>query len=346
MLTAAGVTARSAYAAPRSQDPAPEVAPLFRSDGVLRLTLRTDLRTVLRDRDSTKAQWHPATLTYLAEGGNSVTLEVEVKTRGHWRLDPHHCDFPQLRVDFPADQPEQSVFAGQDKLKLTTPCRSKAKEYEQYVLREYLVYKLYNLLTPRSFRARLTQVTYVDQTGRVDTLTKYSFFVEDQEQLAARHGARLIETEGAAFEHLDFDNAGLVAAFEYMIGGTDWSVWGLHNIRLTQDTLGGAIHAVPYDFDWTGLVDAEYAVPDSRLRISSVRQRLYRGQCRTLEEWGPALDKFRQVKDSAYALYGSLPDLDERYVRETAAYLDAFYRVINDPQSVRRELIDKCRTRA
>lgn len=353
LLAALATVVRSGQGTLRTQGPeSPSArpsptgaAPLFTSDELLRLTLRTDLRAVVRDRDSTRAQWHPAILTY-DEGGRAVTLDVALKTRGHWRLDPNHCDFPQLRVDFPSRQPEHSVFLGQDKLKLTTPCRSRAKDHDQYVLREYLIYRLYNLLTPRSFRVRLAQVTYVDESGREDTLTKYSFFIEDQEALAARHGARLFETEGAAFEHLDFDNAGLVSAFEYMIGGTDWSVWGLHNIRLMRDTLSGTMYAAPYDFDWSGLADADYAAPDRRLRLSSVRQRLYRGQCRTAEEWTPLLDRFREGRDSVYALYQSLPDLDPKYVRDTRKYLDAFYRVIDDPPSLRREFIQRCRPRA
>jgi hypothetical protein len=220
------------------------------------------------------------------------------------------------------------------------------KEYQQYVLREYLVYRLYQMLTPRSFGARLARVTYVDARGRMEPLATYSFFVEDQDRLAMRHGARVIEVEGGKFEDLDADNAGVVSLFQYMIGGTDWSVWGLHNIRLMQDTLNGTVYAVPYDFDWTGLVHTEYAVPDTRLRISSVRQRLYRGQCRTEEQWAPILDQFKQLKDSADALYGGFPDLDPGYVRETQEYFDAFYRVIGDSQSLKREIVEKCRERA
>lgn len=320
--------------------------PLFSRHDVLLLTIETDLRSVIRDRDSTKARWHAATLGYTDESGASVTLPVELKTRGHWRLDPDHCDFPQLRVGFPAAQPPNSPFAGQDKLKLTTPCKPRRSEYEQYVLREYLVYRLYQLLTPRSFGVRLARVTYLDTNGRMKPMTAYSFFSEDQDRLAARHGARLIEVEGGRFDDLDFDNAGLVSLFQYMVGGTDWSIFGLHNIRLLQDTLKGIVYGVPYDFDWTGIVDTEYAVPDARLGISTVRQRLYRGPCRTEEEWAPVFDRFHAIKDSAYALYGAFPDLDPRYVRRTRDYLDAFYRVIGSPQSVRRELIVPCRERA
>jgi hypothetical protein len=320
--------------------------PLFGAHDVMLLTIETDLRSVVRDRDSTKARWHPATLRYADESGSPLTLPVELKTRGHWRLDPDHCDFPQLRVSFPAEQPANSPFAGQDRLKLTTPCRPRRAKYEQYVLREYLVYRLYQLLTPRSFGVRLARITYLDANGRLEPRTMYSFFVEDHDRLAARHGARVIEVEGGSFDDLDSANAGLVSLFQYMVGGTDWSIFGLHNIRLLQDTLTGVVSGVPYDFDWTGIVDTEYAVPDARLGLSTVRQRLYRGPCRTEQEWAPIFQRFEAVRDSAYALYSGVPDLDPAYTRDVGKYLDAFYRVIRTPQLVRRELIAPCRERA
>lgn len=327
-------------AIPQSPDP------LFASDALLELTFQADLKTLFKDRDSTKAQWHAATLTYRDASGAPVALAIKAKTRGHWRLKPSQCDFPPLRLDFPKEQPGSSPFAGQDKLKLTTPCRGKSAEYEQYVLREFLVYKIYNYLTPLSFRARLARITYADSAGRSDTLTRYSFFVEDQRKMAERNGGGILETQGARFADLDFDQVGLVSAFEYLIGGTDWSVYGLHNIRLVKSNQGDKIVPVPYDFDWTGIVWTRYSFPDSRLPIKTVRQRLYRGQCRTPEQWAPVLARFNEQKDAIYALYDRLPDLDPKYGKQTKQYLDDFYRIIDEPKAVRREFIAACREAA
>ena len=64
-----------------------------------------------------------------------------------------------------------------------------------------------------------------------------------------------------------------------MIGNTDWSVPNQHNCKvlsgmnIEHSDLGTI---VPYDFDYSGLVDADYAVPYEGLALESVRERRYR----------------------------------------------------------------------
>jgi len=316
---------------------------LFDSDAPLRLRIVVELRTLVNDRDSVEAEDHPGTLTYWVGDGAPVTLDVKAKTRGHWRRQARHCDFPPLRLNFPERKVEGTLFAGQDKLKLATPCRPRRKEYVEYILREYLVYRVYNLLTPLSLRARLATTTYVDTTGRMDSLTTSTFLIEDEEQMAARNGAQAMELLGAEFSHVDSLQMGLVGTFLYMIGGTDWSLRGLHNMELVQDQNQGVFYPVTYDFDFTGIVNTEYAGPDPRLRLRSVRERLYRGACLSDDHWTAVLDTFRRQQAAIYALYNSVPGLSERYVKDTRRYLDDFYRVIDDPRKVSSELIRRCR---
>ncbi|MBI4419944.1 MAG: hypothetical protein HY560_03895 [Gemmatimonadetes bacterium] len=329
-------------AAALAQDGAPGV---FDSDAVLQLRLATELKTLMDDRDSLKSKPHPATLTYLDAAGQPVTMDVQLQTRGHWRRQKKNCDFAPLRVDFPKEkeQPAGSPFAGQGDLKLVTHCRSKDAVFEQYVLREYLVYQLYHALTPNGFRARLARTTYVDTAAKLDSLTRYAFLLEAEKRLAQRLGGVEMEMKGARFDDLDPDAAALVSLFEYLIGGTDWSLVALHNIVLVQNKENGVVVPIPYDFDWGGLVNTKYSFPDYRLPIKSVRERLYRGVCRTPEQWAPVLQKFRDQKEALYAVYQSLPDLDPKYVKETREYLDAFYKVIDNPNAVKSEIIGPCR---
>jgi hypothetical protein len=318
---------------------------LFDSDAPLRLRFAGDLRTLLNDRDSLTSTYHPFTLTYQAQDSAPVTVPVDLKTRGHWRRQERHCDYPPLRLDVPRNKVSGTLFAGQNKLKLVTPCRPKDREYEEYVLREYLVYKVYNLLTPWSLRARLVSTTYVDTTGRGDSLTKYAFLIEDPEQMAARNGGVLMEVRGAEFAHVDSLQLGIVGTFLYMIGATDWSLRGLHNIELAQDLARGVFHPVAYDFDFTGIVNTVYARPDPRLRIRSVRDRLYRGGCLADAQWASVLAPFRAHRSAIYALYENQPGLSAGYVRSTHRYLDEFYRVIDDPGKLSSELQRRCRER-
>jgi hypothetical protein len=222
-----------------------------------------------------------------------------------------------------------------------THCR-KGEQFQQYVLREYLVYRLYNILTPVSHRVRLVRAWYVDTSGRSDSLLQYAFFLENDRKVAERNGSRLETATGARWDDLDPDHGALVSAFEYLIGGSDWSLPGLHNILLFRNQETFAVLPVAYDFDWTGIVNTSYALPDYRLPIKSVRERLYRGICRTAEEWQPVLARFQGAREALYAVYDSVPGLDPRYTRDTHKYLDRFFEVIGDPNRMKRAMIDPC----
>ncbi len=342
-LLVLGVTGTAARGQSPDTQPDSTHAVLFDSDVPLQLWIEVDLRTLINDRDSLEAEEHEATLSYRVGDAEPVALDVKLKTRGHWRRQRRNCDFPPLRLNFPRSRVGGTVFANQDKLKLVTPCRPGRDVYEEYVLREYVAYKIYNLLTPHSLRVRLARTTYVDTSEREDSLTVYTFLLEHAEQMAVRNDGMLLETLGARFEDVDPLELGLVAVFLYMIGGTDWSLGGLHNIELVQDMQRAVYYPVTYDFDWTGIVNTSYAVPDSRLPIRTVRQRLYRGRCLSEEQWNAVLAPFRERREAIYALYENLPGLSARYVRDTQRYLDEFYDVIDDPRKLRRELIGRCR---
>src|SRR5438034_957365 len=173
-------------AAARAQtDRVPPAPGLFGPDEPLALTLTTNLKAVMKDRGS-QSPYHAATLSYADPDGAPVSLAIRVKTRGLFRLKPTTCQFPPLMLHFPKKQAAHTVFASQEKLKLVTHCQNRRDEYEQYVVEEYLIYRMYNLLTERSLRVRLTRMTYADSGGRDAPLTKYGFLLEDDREMAAR----------------------------------------------------------------------------------------------------------------------------------------------------------------
>ena len=222
-------------------------------------------------------------------------------------------------------------------------CQDKRANYEQNVLLEYLIYRSFNLLTDHSFQARLAHVTYLDQAGKRDTLTRYAFFIEDDDRMAARLGDKVLNRKNVHDETTERNQMTLVAMFEYFIGNTDWSVWALHNIVLALPPDSQEPIAVPYDFDWSGVIDAPYARPDARLPIKTVRERLFRGYCRTREELAPVFQLFNDKKDAIYALYRDQQGLDPKVRDDALKYYDEFYKTINDPKAVDWEFMKHCR---
>jgi len=311
---------------------------LFETNEPLALSLSADFGAVAKERGTTKSN-HPGTLSYVSPSGDSVTLSIQVHTRGHYRL--RICQYPPIKIDFDTNRVAGTVFAHLKSLKLVEQCRN-GNAYADYLLEEYLIYRMYNLLTDKSFRARLVRVTYVDAKQKHAPETRYAFFLEDDDRMARR-------SRMAVFAHpvnqseTDTTQMGLFAVFQYMIGNTDWAVSALHNVVLIWDSTG-VMYPVPYDFDWSGVISPPYATPDPSLNLLNVRQRTFRNaECFNTETLTSLFARFNAQKDSIYALYRDQEGLEPKRVKQALDYYDDFYHTINDAGAARREFLVSCR---
>ncbi|HLB82770.1 MAG TPA: hypothetical protein VJJ54_06745 [Gemmatimonadales bacterium] len=313
---------------------------LFEATEPLELTLQADFGAINKNRGNDKPN-HPGVLSYTTAARDSVALDVQLHTRGHFRLD--RCQYPPLKIVFNREQTAHTTFAHQGSLKLAVQCRG-GQSWGNYLLEEYLIYRAYNLLTDRSFHVRLARVTYVDPTGKHAPEVRRAFFVEDDDRMARRNAAHVFEQKGVFQTDVDFEQMGLAAVFQYMIGNTDFAVSALHNIVLIRDSVE-VVYPVPYDFDWSGVIWTPYAQPDARLEIRDVRQRVFRGTCRSPQELATLFDRFNAQKDAIYELYRDMAaeGLEAKRIEQAIDYYDAFYKTINDPGRARREFILACR---
>ena len=246
---------------------------LFLSNELLQIKISGKLSDVLNDRGN-NPQYHSFRLSYTKKDNSEVAMPVRIKTRGHFRKDKSNCGWPPLLINFSKkDVPAPSLFEGQDKLKLVMPCGS-----DEYVVREWLLYKLYNLLTPKSFLARLVRIKMDDSVKRKQS-SFYGILIEDEKQMARRNKTIVVERKLLNPLNTDPDAFLVMAMFQYMIGNTDWSVQYQQNVRLLAKDSLSVPSTVPYDFDHAGLVDAPYAKPAEELEMTSVTERRYRGYC-------------------------------------------------------------------
>lgn len=311
---------------------------MFRSEEPIELTLSADFRAVQRDRNPQSTRTFPGTIDFTGPKGEPVSMPLQLRTRGHSRRSSQTCTFAPLRLEFEKKLSKGTLFDGHGAIKLGTHCRAGA---EEMILREYAIYRMYNVLTPRSFRARLARVTYLDTERKRPIATEFGLFIEDVDDVAKRLEGRETTLEQVIFGRVDPDTLNLMMLFEYMIGNTDLSIYAQHNVRLVQ-TPAGQRFPVPYDFDYSGLVDAPYAVPSKALGLTSVRDRRFRGPCRTAEEWAPYLDRFRAAKADMLAILETSPGLSDRYRKDATAYVEQFYRTIGSPALTKREILDRC----
>ncbi|WP_276497532.1 hypothetical protein [Pontibacter litorisediminis] len=299
--------------------------PLFIHQDVLEFKLLMDARAVLKDRGEDRKD-HKAVISYKSAEGTVVEEKLKVKVRGNRRRDPSVCNFPPLQLNFSRKTVENTMFGKVNKLKMVTHCIN-----DEFVLREYLVYKVYNALTDTSYRVRLCRVVYEDTKGKRKTETRYAFLIEDDAVMAARHNARVIPDEvRIGMDKTELLSMAKVAFFQFMIGNTDWSVPYRHNVDLLSfDSLAPPV-PVPYDFDYAGIVSTPYASPPPELGISSVRQRLFRGYSYPEEVYAEVQKHFNSRRAAIYAVYRDFDLLDERYTRQTLKYLDQFYSALNN----------------
>lgn len=320
------------------------VRPLFEDATPLELTIEAPLETLERNADEREEL--DGIVRYRTPSGEEIVLDAEIRVRGKSRLTL--CDFPPLRLDFDRDALEGTVFAGQNHLKLATLCKRR-DAYREYLAQEFQIYRAYNALTDYSFRVRWATVTYVDtDDARGGTFTEPAFLIEEDWEVAERHGLEALDLPAVPLAELDVRQGALLSLFQYMIANTDWSGISAapdedccHNGKPIGRVADGRIVVVPYDFDHAGLIQAEYAFPRSHLPIRSVRQRLYRGYCATQEGLAWAVERFNAEREAIEAVFDAEP-VGERTRGRTLDYLADFYEVINDPGDLEKEIVDDC----
>jgi hypothetical protein len=283
----------------------------------------------------------PATIVTTLPDGTNVNEEIQLEIRGHFRHD--YCYVPPLKLIFKKDKP--SILSSLKSLKLVNECKL-SREYDQYLMKEFVIYKMYNLLTDMSFRVRWLNVTFQDSSGKKKPITERAFLLEDIKEVAKRNNCGEWRRGNLVTEATDRKQMTMVAIFEFMIGNTDWAVPVNHNTKLIYSLKDSLLRplVVPYDFDYSGFVNTEYAVPDDRLGIENVQQRLYRGYARTMEELNVALDVFKKQKENIYGIVKNFDLLTPASKREVTVYLDAFYDLIKNPKDVKNAFIENART--
>jgi hypothetical protein len=309
---------------------------LFNSDSVFQMTLSGNLRDILNDR-SNDSKYGPLIISYMQQDGTTFSINAQAKTRGHFRKQKENCGYPPLLLHFTNnDTLKASVFKAQRKLKLVMPCQG-----DEYVVYEWLVYRLYNLITPKSFRARLTRVTLDDNKSK-KKVSFYGILLEEENQMAKRNGDINVSMKLRP-EIIPQSDFLTMAMFQYMIGNTDWSIQYQQNIKLIAPDSTTLPSPVAYDFDHAGIVDAPYAHPAEELQMSSVRQRRYRGYCmEDLQKFDTVITLYNKLKPAVYNLYTNCTLLDPGYVKSTIKYLDDFYATINDPKQFKKEFSYPC----
>lgn len=311
----------------------------FNSDEVLNLELASHFSEIRADT-AKDPKSHEGILTYLASDGKTKKFSVKVRARGDFRRNPDICNFPPLLINFRKKEVKNTIFDDQDKLKMVTPCQR-----EEDVIEEYMIYKMYNQVTDLSFKVRLVKIKYYDTVRGEEVFERHSFFIEDEDQMAERNNFLLRKGFLTPFD-LDRENFMKMSVFEYLIGNKDWFITSNRNILIlrSEESLF-PLYAVPFDFDFAGLIDASYTKPRNVPEKYLSKRRIYKGLCYTEDEFNRVFEFYRNLRPVFETIINSQEFISRATRRENISYLESFYTTIEDRESVKREFLDVCETR-
>lgn len=301
----------------------------FSSTDPLEITLMSDFRQLKRKRQ--KKVYQPGTATVTFPGLQPITENVELAARGENRRIT--CVYPPVIVNF--KNPKAPKLSSLKKMKLVGGCATGSYD-EELVLKEYLVYKMFNMLTDFSYGVRLARITYKDVQNKTKEYSQYGFLIEDVDDMAKRNNCREYQKQVIYGSLTDRHQMTLVSMFQYMIGNTDWSLPNKHNVRFVQlrtDTVSYP-YIVPYDFDYCGLVNAPYAIPQPEFGIEKVTDRYYRGLARAKEEIDPLIQLFKEKREFMTAMIRNFELLKPKVRESMIDYLDSFYKDLDDKRKV------------
>jgi hypothetical protein len=305
---------------------------LFENENLLEISLSFDLTAYFRTKP--KENYLKANITFNPGKTDSLSRDISLRTRGVFRN--RYCMFAPIELNFKKAKFGYSDLDKISKLKLVPQCSS-GKDKEDYVLREYIAYKLFNILTDTSFRVRLLKINYMDSEKKKKPVVQYGFFIEPADMVTARTNCIRVKSKALNQKSIVPKIMDRVAIFNFMIGNYDWSVPGQHNIlvikTLNLDPYGLGI-AIPYDFDWTGVVNASYAVPAENVGTDNVRERKFEGVCRSKAVFQKDLDLFSGEKAEFYRVINEFPYVNNQVKKDITGYLNEFFDQLEGKRDV------------
>jgi hypothetical protein len=310
---------------------------LFDNSHPIEIIIRTDLIKLLNTRDE-DPPYQEASIVIDEIQGVTKVFDVEVQARGNFRRDSANCDFPPIRLNFKKKAIINTYFEGNEKIKIVTHCKTQVPEFDQFVAREYITYRIYSLLTPVSFKVRSASIIYEDTGNKLEPIKRPGFLIEDIDHLAARNQMEEFD-EPLNLPDLEKNNAILLSLFQYMIGNTDWILYMSKNLKTVVDSAG--FYAVPYDFDYTMIVGTDYTLGGGKSYLSDP-VRLYKGPCYGLKEIIPVTESILEKRKEILSLISREKLLDYESKQHMRTYLTEFFNIIKSEKSIKQIILTDC----
>jgi len=312
----------------------------FSIDSIVDITITTDLNAIIRKKagdDSLEARISSPSLD-----GIAINEKVSLLMRGNNRRDV--CKIPPMRINF--IKTKNSELHKLKSLKIVNPCEDNIA-YEEILIKEYLIYKMYNAISDLSLKVRLARITYKDSLDKRKPIVRYSFFIEDIDVLAKRNDAKELVNTKVVSGVLNREQLNSVSLFQFMIANTDWGISNNgHNIKFirTKSQKEPVNYLIPYDFDHAGLVNAPYAAPSANLGIEDVTTRYFFSIGQTVDELLEAFEPMKAQKENFMNMIKNCDLLSQYAKKDMSGYLEIFYDIMSNQSDRNYYFIKKNRS--
>lgn len=270
------------------------------------------------------------------------SIKVKLRTRGDFRL--KKCFFAPLRVKIKKKNAKGTLFEGNKALKLVLPCL-RSKDNNSLIVKEYMCYKIYEKVTPYSFSTRLLNIDLKDQSGKTEKEYQLTgFFIEDDDLVAKRFHGKVIEDVNLHPRALQDTTAVQLALFQYLIANIDWSTTFYHNTKLIQTREPFRNIPLTYDFDISGFVNPPYATLNPQFNMTSARDRVYRGFCRSDNVVSYVRNQYIQLEGTVVEILNEYEDsMSKGDFASLEKFVMDFFEVMKDDKLFDQNIIQKCR---
>ena len=309
----------------------------LKQDTAINLYLTADWNEIVKNKK--EKAYHQAQILLVKGATDSIALPAQVKARGNIRLEI--CNYPPLKLKFKKSHLAKYNLSGLNEMDIVYPCKQ-GDLYEQFILKEYLAYKLWELVSPYAFHTQLIRIHCLNEDGQVEKEATYGFLVENSEETADRLNGKRVETPSISSKAVEKSSELNMSIFQFMIGNTDWNILNRHNLDFLALPGHTLLVTIPYDFDYSGLVGTPYAVPHESLKLASVNTRYYQGDCFTEEEVDQHLKIYREQKENILETPYHIQGLNEKSIKQTVEYLNQFFDIIDHPQKLKNQIIKHC----
>ena len=308
-------------------------------DEIFEMTLEANFDSLLFHKKRL-VEYMPGKISFNNDELEEVDLKVEIKPRGKYRRKV--CEFPPLRLKFKKKGlKKMGLSRKHNSLKLVSHCLDDKKEAKQNILKEYLIYKIYNLHSEYSLRAQLVKINYVQSGSGKKMFERLAILLEDDNELAKRTNSVVIEKKYCPVDSVDTYNGTVHAMFQCMIGNADWSITHMRNVKLLRPEPNSLLCTFPYDFDFSGFVSAKYAIPNPDYRLRNIKQRVFLGKIYSEEEMKKVAKHFLSHKEATIQMCKDFK-LNKRCKKDVIKYLKSFYEILEDEEKMAIELTKLC----